>query len=357
MIEVSDAARDTLSAFDAVIDVRSPAEFAEDHAPGAINLPVLNDEERAQVGTIYVQKSKFLARRVGAALVSRNIADHLLGPLSDKPGGWRPLIYCWRGGQRSTAMATVLSQVGWRVGLLSGGYRTYRRRVTAALYDSAPVRNLVLLSGGTGSGKTALLALLAARGVQTLDLEALAAHRGSLFGGLGGGVQPSQKMFESRLLAALDGLDPTRPTVVEAESSRIGEVFLPPTLWNGMTAAPRIELHVPAVARARHVIQSCREIADNPQALGDAIMRLPRHHSREARTLWQDMARGGQLEALALALIEAHYDPAYRRSAGEAGGAVLADITLPDLDEVSIARGADAVAGLVADPAKAILTP
>src|SRR5579871_803101 len=104
---------DVLTAFDAVIDVRSPSEFAEDHVPGAINLPVLDDAERAQVGTIYVQESRFLARRVGAALVARNVAHHLETALADKPGGFRPLIYCWRGGQRSGAMATILAQVGW----------------------------------------------------------------------------------------------------------------------------------------------------------------------------------------------------------------------------------------------------
>src|SRR6056297_789826 len=111
--------------FDTIIDVRSPSEFAEDHMHGAINLPVLSDAERAQVGTIYVQQDAFLARKIGAALVSRNAASHLEGPLADMGGGWRPLVYCWRGGQRSGAFATILDQVGWRVQVLEGGYQTY----------------------------------------------------------------------------------------------------------------------------------------------------------------------------------------------------------------------------------------
>src|SRR5665213_3204532 len=165
--EDTDAA--SLAQFDAVIDVRSPGEFAEDHVPGAISLPVLSDAERAEVGTIYVQGSKLEARRIGAAYVARNIAAHLQGALADRPGGFHPLVYCWRGGQRSNAMATVLAQVGWRTGLLKGGYKTYRRRVQHRLYETDPWFSLVLLDGHTGSAKTEILGRLAARGVQTLD--------------------------------------------------------------------------------------------------------------------------------------------------------------------------------------------
>jgi tRNA 2-selenouridine synthase len=214
----------SLAYFDAIIDVRSPSEFAEDHIPGAENLPVLDDAQRAEVGTIYVQQSRFLARRIGAAHVARNIALHLETTLADRPASFRPLVHCWRGGQRSQAMATILSQVGWPTSVLVGGYRTYRRRVTARLYDDGPTPlKLVLLDGHTGSAKTDVLLRLAQLGVQTLDLEGLAEHRGSLFGGRPGRAQPSQKLFESRLLSALEALDPARPVVVEAESSKIGE--------------------------------------------------------------------------------------------------------------------------------------
>ena len=122
--------------FDQVIDVRSPAEYAEDHLPGAISLPVLSDAERARVGTIYVQEDRFLARKIGAALVARNAAAHIEGPLADRDGGWRPLVYCWRGGQRSGAFTGILQQIGWRAETIAGGYRSYRRLVVAALYDS-----------------------------------------------------------------------------------------------------------------------------------------------------------------------------------------------------------------------------
>jgi tRNA 2-selenouridine synthase len=331
--------------FDSVIDVRSPGEFALDHVPGAINLPVLDDDERARVGTIYVRGSKFEARRLGAGLVSRNIARHLQTALADKGGGWSPLVYCWRGGQRSNAFATVLSQVGWRVALLDGGYRTYRRSVTAALYDGEGPERLVLLDGPTGTAKTEILGRLAATGVQTLDLEALAGHRGSLFGARPGHPQPAQKLFESRLLAALEPLDPTRPIVVEAESSKVGARFVPPALWRAMSRAPRIELQAPPAERARYLVQAYGEIAGDAAALDAILGKLPVHHSRADRAHWRDLAAAGELEALALALIEAHYDPAYAR--GDARPPPLGVVPLPDLSPGAQETAADAILRLI----------
>ena len=227
-----------LARFDMVIDVRSPSEFAQDHIPGAVNLPVLSDAQRAEVGTLYVQSSKFEARRLGASYVARNVGDHLAGPLADKGGRFQPLLYCWRGGMRSNAMAVVLREVGWRVTVLKGGYKTYRGRVSRALYDEPLGFQVVLLDGPTGTAKTEILRRAAALGVQTIDLEGLAEHRGSLLGALPGRPQPAQKLFESRLLAAIEGFDPARPILVEAESSKVGERVVPAALWSAMTAAP-----------------------------------------------------------------------------------------------------------------------
>ena len=155
---------------DTIIDVRSPDEFAEDHIPGAINLPVLSNAERAKVGTIYKQDSSFMARKIGAALVAQNAAVHLMGPLADKPGGWQPMVYCWRGGQRSGSFATILEQIGWRVQLLKGGYRSYRRLVAQTVYDTPLPHKLTLIEGGTGTAKTRLLEHLALAGEQVLSL-------------------------------------------------------------------------------------------------------------------------------------------------------------------------------------------
>lgn len=345
-VDLSPAARD---GFDAIIDVRSPAEFALDHIPGAINLPVLDDDQRAAVGTEYVQGSKFLARRRGAAMVARNIAGHLEAALADRGGGFKPLVHCWRGGQRSGAMATVMDQVGWPVAVLDGGYQTWRRQVNAALYDTAVPHRLVLLDGPTGSGKTALLTALAARGVQTLDLEALAAHRGSLFGAIPGG-QPSQRMFETGLHDALSRLDPTRPVVVEAESSRIGMRVVPPSLWTAMAAAPVVELAVPVEARVAHTVTAYAGIAADPAALDQALAGLPRHHSRALIGEWRALAARAAFADLARQLIEVHYDPAYRRTGAARARPVLSRLVLADLWPASIDKAAgELAAGLDRD--------
>lgn len=337
--DLSAAARD---AFDAVIDVRSPAEFALDHIPGAINLPVLDDDQRAAVGTEYVRGSKFLARRSGAALVARNIAAHLEGALAGRGGGFQPLVYCWRGGQRSGAMVTVMDQVGWPVTVLDGGYQTWRGQVNAALYDQPLTHRLVLLDGPTGSGKTALLAALSEQGAQTLDLEALAAHRGSLFGARPGG-QPSQKAFETRLHDALSRLDPSRPVIAEAESSKIGARIIPPSLWAAMSAAPVIELAVPMAARVAHIVEHYADIAADPAALDLALTRLPRHHAKAEIAEWRAMAARGEIAELAAELIEAHYDPAYLRTGQTRDRPVLERIAVTDLTPAGLAGAARTV--------------
>ena len=338
-----------VATFDQVIDVRSPGEFAEDHLPGAVNLPVLDDAERAEVGTIYVQSSKFDARRIGAAYIARNVAAHLEGSLKDRPGAWAPLLYCWRGGQRSQAMGLILSQVGWRTTVLEGGYRTYRRGVVARLYEQAPSLDVVLLDGPTGVGKTELLKRLDAQGVQTLDLEALAAHRGSVFGETGG--QPSQKLFESRLAAALDALDASRPVVVEAESSRIGERFLPPALWGAMQAGRRVELSAPVAARVVALARAYDPVARDSDRLQELLARLQGRHGRKRLDGWLAMARAGEIEPLVAELLAEHYDPAYKRS-GRGRAPPRLSLTLRDLGRDAQDEAAGAVAGFIASDAR-----
>ncbi|WP_428151851.1 tRNA 2-selenouridine(34) synthase MnmH [Brevundimonas sp.] len=331
--------------FDAIIDVRSPSEFAEDHIPGAINLPVLDDAERAEIGTLYVQQSKFLARRIGAAKVARNIAAHLDGALKHRDGSFRPLVHCWRGGQRSGAMVAVMDQIGWPVTVLDGGYMTWRRQVQAALYGE-PALSVVLLDGGTGSGKTALLPRLVDRGVQILDLEGFAGHRGSLFGATGR-PQPSQKLFESRLFEALERLDPARPVVLEAESSRIGARTIPPALWFAMGRASVIELSAPVEARAAFSARVYADIAADVGALETALGRLPPHHSRETVAGWKALARDGRSAELAAALIADHYDPAYRRMSARRDRPVIGRVEMADVSETELDRAAHAVAALI----------
>ena len=295
--------------FDDIIDVRSPAEFAEDHLPGAISLPVLDDAERARVGTIYKQVSPFTARKVGGALVARNAARHLEGPLADRNGGWRPLVYCWRGGQRSGSFATILSAVGWRVETLAGGYKTWRGLVVEAVSNRPVPAPVIVLDGNTGSAKTEVLNLLPGFGVQVIDLEGLARHRGSLFGNLG--PQPSQKAFEGALALAFAGLDPARPVVVEAESSKIGNLRLPQGLWKAMVAAPRLAIAAPRAARAAYLARAYRDLTVDPARLVATIDLLKPMHAREVVEAWQGLAAAGDFAGLADNLMERHYDPRY----------------------------------------------
>lgn len=295
--------------FDEIIDVRSPSEWAEDHVPGAVSLPVLDDEERARVGTIYKQVSPFSARKIGAALVAKNAAAHLEGPLAEKPGGWRPLVYCWRGGQRSGSFASILAQIGWRVEVLQGGYKAWRRLVVDALYNDPFPFRLVVLDGNTGSAKTEVLNLLPARGVQVIDLEGLANHRGSLFGSMG--EQPSQKAFEGRLALALARLDPSRPVVVEAESAKVGDCRLPPKLWRAMVEAPRVAIEAPRRARAGYLLRAYADLVADVARLDGVVASLALAHPREVIAEWRAMVAEGRFVDLAEGLMERHYDPRY----------------------------------------------
>ena len=332
--------------YDSVIDVRSPDEFAEDHLPGAINLPVLDNDERAQVGTMYVQRSRFLARKLGAAMVFRNTAHHVETTLADKDGGWQPLVYCWRGGQRSGSFTWLLQQIGWRAEVIAGGYQTYRRLVKAYLYDTPMVHHLVALDGYTGTAKTDLLKLAQARGVQVLDLEGLANHRGSLLGGMSG-PQPSQKAFETELAAQLIRMDPARPVLIEAESSKIGERIIPPALWNAMKVAPRIQITAPVDARCRYLVQAYDDILSNAVKLRSKLEPLRAHRSNAVVDHWLALIAAGDKPALTQSLMEQHYDPSYAKSRQSLDVEVIAEVQVAELDTDGLAGAADQLAKLM----------
>ena len=332
--------------FDTLIDVRSPAEYALDHIPGAINLPALSNAERATVGTIYKQVSAFDARKIGAVMVARNVAAHVEGPLAQHDGAWRPLVYCWRGGQRSGSFATILQQIGWRADTVQGGYMTYRRLVSAALYDTPLAHRLILLDGYTGTAKTDILARLARRGIQVIDLEGLAQHRGSLLGGMPGG-QPAQKRFESRLASALVGLDPAKPVVVEAESSKIGERVIPPMLWQAMCAAPRLVIEAPLAARADWLLTAYADMIADPALLKQRLLPLRQHRPGPVVDNWLALIDRGEFGALTLALMAEHYDLAYAKSRRQSDRVQAGVVRVERLDDAGRDQAADALAWLI----------
>jgi tRNA 2-selenouridine synthase len=309
-----DEALAQLARFDAILDVRSPGEFAEDHIPGALNVPVLDDAERAEVGTLHKQVSAFAARRRGAVLVARNVARHVETLFCDKPREWRPLVYCWRGGARSAAMTHVLARIGWPARQLEGGYRAYRRAVVAALQTLPSQFDFRVICGTTGSGKSRLLVQLARAGAQVLDLERLAQHRGSVLGGLPAQPQPTQKTFETRIWWTLRSFDPQRSVFVESESRKVGDLRVPDALIERMRAAHCVRIELPLVERVRLLRDEYMHFEADPQALFAQLDCLAPLHGRERIESWKELARRGQWEALVERLLVEHYDPAYLRS-------------------------------------------
>ena len=346
MTEFSSIAELLAHPADTIIDVRSPAEYAEDHVPGAINLPVLDNEERAEVGTIYKQVSPFRARKIGAAKVFRNASHHIETTLADKEGGWRPLVYCWRGGQRSGSFAWMLKEIGWRSEVINGGYRTFRRLVVKALYDDPLPLHVVRLGGYTGTAKTELLPLIEAAGGQVVDLEGLAKHRGSVLGAWNE-PQPSQKAFETKLAVALGSLDPARPVLVEAESSKIGQLTLPPSLWAAMKDAPIIELSAPMEARAAYLAHAYADILADGDALRAKLAPLRRVRGAAMLDAWDALHAGGDKVALCRSLAEDHYDPAYRRAQKGRPKVPVTELPLEDLSEATLMRAASKIAQIM----------
>lgn len=305
---------DALPAYPVRIDVRSPAEYALDHVPDAVNWPVLDNDERAIVGTLHAQEGAFAAKRVGAALVARNIATMLETHCRDLPREWAPLVYCWRGGKRSAALVHMLREIGWRAVQLEGGYQTYRRHVSARLASLPAQLRLIVVCGLTGSGKSRLLEALDATGAQVLDLERIAHHRGSLLGDLPDGSQPTQKAFDSEVLRVLERCDRARPLFVESESRRIGAIQLGDTLLHAMRNAPCIRLVTPRPMRVAQLMTEYAHFLRDPDALAARLDRLVPLHGRKTIERWREAARAGNFEALVDELLTTHYDPSYARS-------------------------------------------
>ncbi len=303
-----------LDEFSALIDARSESEFAQDSLPGAVNWPSLNDEERRRVGTEYKQDSPFVAKKRGAVLVARNIAAHIERELLDTPKDWRPLVYCWRGGSRSGALATVLDQIGFRVHQLEGGYQNYRRAVVAALGELPHQLHYRVICGTTGSGKSRLLQVLRSQGAQVLDLEALANHRGSVLGLVPGERQPGQKQFETRVWDALRRFDPARPVFAESESKKVGEVHVPPALIEQMRASPCLPLELSLDARVALLIEDYGFFVRDTEAFCARLDGLRATRGHETVDAWQRAARSGQTPQVVRELLVSHYDPIYLQS-------------------------------------------
>ena len=304
-----------LAEFDAVIDVRSPAEYAEDHVPGALSAPVLDNEERASVGTMYKQVSPFDAKKLGAALVSRNIARHVEERFAAMPREWKPLVYCWRGGRRSGALAHVLREIGWDAWSIEGGYKAYRRFLIDELATLPGHYTYRVIHGTTGSGKSRLLRALKEAGAQVVDLEDLAAHRGSVLGNLPDRPQPAQKMFETLVWDALRKCNPSRPVFVEGESKNIGQLQVPEALMHAMRASVCVVLDAGRETRIALLSDEYRHFFTDPAVMYAQLDCLRGLYGEKVIEEWKGLASRGEWHDLVGSLLDDHYDPAYHRSA------------------------------------------
>ena len=304
----------TLGDYSSVIDSRSEGEYAEDHLPGAVNWPSLNDEERKIVGTRYKQISQFEAKKLGAALVAKNIAAHIQREVLDKARDWQPLVYCWRGGKRSGSLALILDQIGFRVTLVDGGYKAFRAALVADLPQLAARYSYRVVCGTTGSGKTRLLQALAAQGAQVLDLEALANHRSSVLGLIPGVAQPSQKAFYSLIWAALRSFDPAHPVYIESESKKVGNVAVPEGLIAAMRISPCLQLDLPEEERVALLLEDYDFFVKDPTFFCERLSALTEARGKETVQSWQQRASSGDIASVVRELLVKHYDPVYLQS-------------------------------------------
>jgi tRNA 2-selenouridine synthase len=309
-----DEALSRMHEFHDVLDARSPGEYSLDRLPRAVSTPVLTDTERAEVGTLYRNQSGFVAKRVGAALVARNIAQLLETRFTEQPREWHPLIYCWRGGNRSGALATVLSRIGWRVSLLEGGYKAFRHHVIADLERLPATLQFRVIAGRTGCGKSLLLDALAARGAQVLDLEAIARHRGSVLGRMPGEPQPGQRHFETLIWERLSTFTPDRPVFVESESRRIGACHLSESLTLAIRQAPCVVLEAERDHRSQLLINQYQHFIEQPETLDAQLGRLVEVHGHDTIVAWRTLLKAGRFDELVQCLLSEHYDPTYDRS-------------------------------------------
>jgi len=322
--------------FDTIIDVRSPLEFAEDHIVGAINCPVLSDLERQKVGTIYKKESSFKAKIIGSSLTAKNIAFHIENKFMEKKGSWQPLIYCWRGGQRSKAFSIVLSEVGWRTNQLKGGYKEYRNQVINFLDNIGPKLKITLISGKTGSAKTKILKSIENEGGQILDLEGLANHKGSLLGKIPDLIQPSQKFFESLIFNKIQKLNLKDKIYIEAESSKIGNIHIPKSIWKKMIKSPRIEISANVELRAKFLVSDYDYMCNDPTLINPIIKGLKNRLSKKLFDEWTNLIDRKKWFDLTKSFLENHYDPSYSSNTIKNDRKVIKKITATSLNNSDI---------------------
>lgn len=329
--------------WDIVCDARSPSEFAEDRVPGATSTPVLSDEERAEVGTLY-KLDAFAAKKLGSALVAANLAGIIRREFLQREKKERVLVYCWRGGDRSLSLAHTLSRIGFEVATIDRGYKGYRAQVSRRVEELGRF-GVHIVAGRTGSAKGKLLEELERHGGQVIDLERCADHKGSILGEElhTNFTQPTQKMFESRIAHVARNFDPARPIFVEGESSLIGKCLIPQSLWARMKVADVTEVRLPMPERVKWLRSQYRYFeTTHVDRLKGKLKQLVSKRSHAVVDNWLAQVDAGEWDAFVEDMLVNHYDEAYAAAAerDRAGAASRGFLELESLADEEYARGA-----------------
>jgi len=297
-----------------IIDVRSPTEYEEDHIAGAINLPVLNDDEYSHIGKVYKNNSAFEAARLGSAKVSKNISEYLEDFFSGVDKKAEMIFYCARGGKRSRAFATVCKMVGWDPQIIEGGYKSYRQHVVSTTKRIASDLSVIILAGKTGVGKTDILKFLKSKGEAVIDLEALANHRGSVLGSSPTREQPKQKFFESQLYITLQKLSSKCPVFVEAESNKIGNLFIPNELWRTMQRSPTIMIENNVENRVSYILEEYDQNFLIKKEIPILLSIIKKKHPQIDYAKLKENLEKKNWQVFVSDLITQYYDPLYLHS-------------------------------------------
>ncbi|MFY0546159.1 tRNA 2-selenouridine(34) synthase MnmH [Brevibacillus sp. H7] len=321
-----------------LIDVRSPGEFARDTIPGAVNIPLFSDAERAQVGTAYKREGQAAAQWLGMQIVSPKM-EELMRAIRQRAEelGEPPTIFCWRGGMRSRAMATFATFSGIPVRRLTGGYRAYRQHVVRTIEPYELKMPVFLLHGMTGVGKTELLRRLEAKGCPVLDLERMAGHRGSVFGHIGKGKPANQKMFDARLFEALRRCENAPYLLMEAESKRIGNAVQPAFLMEAKEQAVHIRLHAPLDVRVQRLydeyVVPFAWRPDFAEKVIASFSTIARRIPTEQAALARNALQAGDYRSAIASLLVYYYDPRYQNKQNGYVPSFHHHVDASDLDE------------------------
>lgn len=295
-----------LSGTGTIVDVRSPSEYRKGHIPGAVSIPLFDDDERAKVGTLYKRQGRDPAVSAGLEIVGPKMAELADRGKAVAEHGLR--VYCWRGGMRSSSMAWLFQTAGLDAVVLEGGYKAYRRQL---LDDFADLPRLVVLQGNTGAGKTEILQELTELGEQVIDLEGLANHRGSAFGALGMPPQPQSQQFQNDCYAVLGDFDSQLRVWVEGESKNIGRCCMAESLWERMSTANAIELEVPLEDRVAHLVELYGGF--DKVELIESVQKLSRRLGGQHVKHIVELLEQGEVTEVARGLLH-YYDEGYRYS-------------------------------------------